>query len=106
MDQTHIADQLLTASAALAGLVLVFLSNVTAGFSSFDTTQQDAVRCQYRWRGWFAFGAFTVSVGSALAALSYYWAEKTCLIDVSAALLVIGLLAALVAAFISAKDIG
>jgi hypothetical protein len=105
MDATHIADQVLTASVALAGLLLVSISGVVTAYESYPTEAQSAIRSRYRWRGWFSFGGFAVSLLSALSALLYYWIKSDCLIDTSAGLLVLALMGAFVAALISIKDI-
>lgn len=105
MDATHIADQVLTASAAFAGLLLVSISNVVTAYESYPTEAQPAIRSRYRWRGWFSFGGFAISLLSALSALAFYWISSDWLIDASAAFLVLALASAFVAALISVKDI-
>jgi hypothetical protein len=44
MDATHIADQVLTASTALAGLLLIFLGNAAAGIDGYTPLQRTAYR--------------------------------------------------------------
>jgi hypothetical protein len=106
MDASHIADQLLTASTALAGLVLVFLSNVISGFDSYDPREKASVRPRFRFRARFGLAGFGAALLSALASLVYYWICWGWLVDASAGLLVLSLFIALAAAFISTKDIG
>jgi hypothetical protein len=101
----HIADQVLTASTALAGLLLVVLGAVTSSYESYSPQFRPDVRGRFLRRGWFAFAGFAVSLLSALSALAYYWHESTYLIGASAALLVLGLIIALLAALISVMDI-
>jgi|HubBroStandDraft_6_1064221.scaffolds.fasta_scaffold630498_3 hypothetical protein len=104
-DATHIADQVLTASTALAGLLLVFLSNAVAGFEGFDTTARRAVRTKYRVRGWLGFAAFTAALLSAALSLLFYWDKSKGTVIASAALLLLSLVLGLIAAFIAARDI-
>jgi O-antigen/teichoic acid export membrane protein len=104
-DATHVADQILTASTALAGLLLVFLSNALAGFEGYDRTARRAVRAKYLIRGWLSFGAFTAALVSATLALLFYWDKSKETVIASAVLLLLSLLLGLIAAFIAARDI-
>lgn len=99
MDATHIADQVLTASVALAGLLLVFLSNTIAEFERYSTTQQATVLPKFQRRGWFAFGGFCISLCAAGSVLIYYWYPATWLIDAGTSLLTIALLSVFGAAW-------
>lgn len=105
MDATHIADQILTASTALAGLILVSIGAAATSYESYDAESKVVVKARYQRRGWFAFVGFALSLFSALSALAYYWHESVCLIDASAALLVLALVIALFVALISVLDI-
>jgi hypothetical protein len=104
-DATHVADQVLTASTALAGLLLVFLSNAVSGFEGFDPTARRAVRARFRRRGWLGFAALTAALISALLSLLYYWDKNTTTIIVSAELLILSLILGLIAALLTALDI-
>jgi len=104
-DATHIADQVLTASTALAGLLLVFVSNALAGFEGFDPVARRAVRMKYRVRGWLGFAAFTAALLSAVLSLLFYYDKAKETVIASVALLLLSLLLGLVAAFIAARDI-
>jgi hypothetical protein len=105
MDATHIADQVLTASTALAGLLLVAIGANATAYESYDAQSKPAVWGRFARRGWLAFAGFALSIFSALSALVYYWHESPCLIDVSAIALGAALSIALFAALISAMDI-
>lgn len=73
MHAEHVANQVLAAGAALAGLLLVFLSNALAGYAGYDRAAQESVRDQFRRRGWLAFSAFSCALTSCLLVLSFYW---------------------------------
>jgi hypothetical protein len=55
MDATHIADELLTASTALAGLILVFVGSAVSGYDGYGAEQQQAVKAKYQRQGWLGF---------------------------------------------------
>jgi hypothetical protein len=105
MDASHIADELLTASTALAGLILVFVGNAVSGWDSYGAQQQHAVRRKYQRRGWFGFSGFAAALGSAVLALLYNWAAVPCVIFVSAGLFVISLGVVCFAALAQVREI-
>ena len=105
MDASHIVDQVLTASTALAGLLLVSIGAAAASFDSYGAEAQQAVKGKYQRRGWFSFLGFACALLSALSGLGFYWHKATWLLDTSTILLVAALLAAFVAALIAVMDI-
>ena len=105
MDDTHIADQLLTAATALAGLVLIFLSNAVIAYESYQTQERRTVRIKYRDRGVIALSSFFCALVSALSSLFYYWIKSPSMIIVAAGFFVASFLLALSTAFISVLDI-
>lgn len=109
MDATqasHIADQILPGSTALAGLLLVVATNVTSAFESHGPAPREGVRERFRRRAWFVFWAFAASLLSALTSFLFYWWGETSLIYVSAALFLAATLCSLWTAFQAAWDIG
>jgi hypothetical protein len=105
MNAEHVADQVLTAGAALAGLLLVFLGNALTQFQSFATTAQGTVRAKYMSRGWFAFAAFACALIACGLSLGFYWDRCDSTIAAAAALLGFAFLIGLVAALITVLDI-
>src|SRR5689334_9560434 len=101
----HVADQVLTASTALAGLILVFIGSVVSAYDGYETPDQPAVRARYQWRGWFAFAGFAFSLLSALTALAYNWAPSPCMIDASLALLALTFVVVFLAALGAVRGI-
>jgi hypothetical protein len=106
MEYTHIADQLLTAGTALAGLILIFLSNAVTAYEAYDPREKTTVRQRYRSRGLLAFCAFTGALVSAILSLLYYWIPAACLIVIGAGFFIASLICALVAAYTAVGDIG
>jgi hypothetical protein len=105
MNAAHVADQVLTAATALAGLILVFLGNVVSSYESYDPQAKSSVRARFRWRGWFAFSGFAAALVSALLALAHNWQPENWLVVVAVGLLVASLACAFVAAIIQVLDI-
>jgi hypothetical protein len=106
MEYTHIADQLLTAGTALAGLILIFLSNAVTAYEAYSPTERTTVRQRYRSRSLLAFCAFTGALVSAILSLIYYWISVSCLIIIGAGFFVASLICALIAAYTAVGDIG
>lgn len=106
MDATHIADQILPGSTALAGLLLVVATNVATAFESHGGAPREGVRERFRRRAWFVFWAFAGSLLSALTSFLFYWWPEVALIYISAALFVAATLCSLATAFQAAWDIG
>jgi hypothetical protein len=105
MSAEHVADQVLAAGAALAGLLLVFLSNALAGYAGYSRTAQNAVRAQFRRRGWLAFFAFASALISCLLSLAYDWDKSEPTVIAAAVLLVLAFGLGLIAAIVAVTDI-
>jgi hypothetical protein len=90
-----------TASAALAGLLLVFMGSISASYQSIDPAIQSVVVGRYRLRIWFAFAGFALAIGATFFALLGKWEqnEHACLL---AALLLFGAMAWAIAAAVRA----
>jgi hypothetical protein len=64
----ELANHLVTASAALSGLVLVFLGAILNSYDQFDASEQASVRPAYRLRAWMGLWGFGLSLaGGAMA---------------------------------------
>ena len=84
-----IAGDVLAGSTALAGLLLVYLGGLAAGYAGYETTQQPAVRPSFRRRAWFGFVGLAVSILAAGLALAAKWAALDCMAAASAFLLLV-----------------
>jgi hypothetical protein len=101
-----IASDVASASAALAGLILVFFAAALSDFGGFDAGQQEAVRDTYRWRAWPAFAGFVASLAACGLAL-FAKAESSSAAAVwAAAALALAALSVLVAAVSVVREIG
>ncbi|HTV90140.1 MAG TPA: hypothetical protein VME41_14090 [Stellaceae bacterium] len=106
MNAEHVADQVLAAGAALAGLLLVFLGNAQAGYEGYPTDAQSDVRAKYMARGWLAFAAFASAIIACGLSLAFYWDRCESTVSGAAALLGVAFLLGLIAALITVLDIG
>ncbi len=57
-----LATSLVTASAAVSGLVLVFLGSLLNAYDHFTASEQDSVRASYRFRGWMGLSGFALAL--------------------------------------------
>jgi uncharacterized membrane protein len=57
-----LAGDIVAASAALAGFILVYLSALATAYANFDRAARNAVRDSFRSRAWFAFIGILLSV--------------------------------------------
>jgi len=105
MDATHLADQVLTASTALAGLLLVVIGSLATSYQSYDAAGQADVRGSFQKRAWFSFSGLACCLIAALCAIAVYWTESLRLADAGAVLLIVALVVTLIAGLISVKDI-
>ena len=105
MDAGHISDEVVTAGAALAGLILVFLGNVAIGYEGYDAEAKSAVLARFRRRGWFAFAGITASLLSVLATVAYNICEAKWLLSAGVVFLVIALLISFGVGLLAALDI-
>jgi len=87
----HIADDLLTASTALAGLIFLFIGTTIGRWDSYSAQQQKAVRRKYQLRGWFGLLGFAAALASAVLALLFNWASFTAIVYASAGFFLVSL---------------
>jgi hypothetical protein len=72
-DAIGMAGDIIQASAALAGLMIVFVGSAVASFGTFTREQQNAVRDVHRQRAWFGFWGAILALAAALAAVIAKW---------------------------------
>jgi hypothetical protein len=71
-----LAGDIIAASAALAGLIIVYLGGIATEYSSFARTAQASVRGSFQSRAWFAVAGVIFSViACGLAALAKWQAS-------------------------------
>ena len=105
MDNGDMAEQILTAATAFAGLLLVFIGNVVAGYEGYHAEAQSDVRAKYQRRGWFAFVAFALALTAALLALLTNWFSIPGLTFTAVGLLILSFIAVVILAFSEVRGI-
>jgi len=105
VDATHILDQVFNGSTALAGLILVFLGVVLAGYESYDATEKPGVRCRYQRRGYLTFAGFLAALVSAWLAMLTNWVQSPILTYGALVTLGLAFLLLVVVAFMAVRDI-
>lgn len=101
----NISGDIAASAIALAGLVLVFLGAILAGFDSYDKAAQRAVRSKYRRRVWFAFAGFALALASGVCGLLAAWMHCEALAKAGLGLLLISLAWVLIAALIEVMEV-
>lgn len=84
-----LAGDVLAGATALAGLILVYLGSLAAGYATYDTTQQPAVRPSFQRRAWFGFAGLAVAIAAAVLALGGKWSGADWMATTSAVLLLV-----------------
>lgn len=101
-----IADAVVGAATATAGLVLVFLGAVSASYERYlPQERRPALKARYRLRGNVAFASLIVAVASAVFGLIAKWAQTPGLTVAAFGLLTISLCFVLYAAYLSLSEI-
>lgn len=72
-DALGMAGDIIQAGAALSGLMIVFVGNAVAGYSTYTREQQNAVRSIYRQRAWFGFWGAMLALGAAALGVISKW---------------------------------
>jgi hypothetical protein len=68
-----LAGDIVAASAALAGLLIVYLGGLSASYASFPRTAQASVRGSFQSRAWFAFFGVLFSIFACSCAALAKW---------------------------------
>jgi hypothetical protein len=87
----EVASDVVAGSAALAGLILVYLGALSSSYASFDAQQRPSVRGRYQTRAWLAFVGFVIAILAAAFALIGKWQHVGCLAAAAIVLLIIAL---------------
>lgn len=100
-----VASDICAASAALSGLLLVFLGAVANSYDSFPSESQQAVVKKYAARGWLIAIGFFASLFSMVTSLLGKWLDVPCLVYAAAGALILSLLVISIGAFLTASGI-
>ena len=101
----EVSGDVITASTALAGLILVYLGATSTSYDSYEATERGAVRGRYQRRAWFAFTGFALALTSVLLALIGKWLHQDCAALAALVLFAVALFWALLAALFSVREI-
>lgn len=105
VDPVEISGDVVTGATALAGLVLVYLGSVAAGYAGFDAEQQRSVRASFQARGWFAFVGMVLAIIAAMLALVGKWLHNPCVAIAAIILLLLALLWGIAVAFLTIREV-
>jgi hypothetical protein len=101
-----IADAVVGAATATAGLVLVFLGAVSASYERYlPQERRPALKARYRLRGGVAFAGLILAVASAVFGLIAKWMQASSLTVAAFGLLTVSLGFVLYAAYLSLSEI-
>lgn len=100
-----ISGELVSASAAVAGLILVFLGFQVSSFASYQKQEQRAVLGHFRPRAWLAFAGFVFSLISTTLALVGKWLGIECLAFSAMLFFALTLIMVFIAAVLAVREI-
>lgn len=100
-----LGGDVIAASAALAGLILVYLGAVANEYARFPTTDQGAVRSVFMRRAWFAALGIVFSISASGVAVLGKWLTNNCLVGAAVILLALALVWSAVIAVLLAAEI-
>jgi hypothetical protein len=102
----EVSGDVVAAATTLAGLVLIFLGATVSSYESYDAIMRTvALRNRFRYRAWFAFTGFALTLFAAFFALIGKWLHQEWSALAALALFAIALVWVLVAAILSVRDI-
>jgi hypothetical protein len=101
----NLAGDVIAAGTALAGLILVYLGSVVAGYERFDKPQQPSVRPIYQRRAWFAVAGIVFSIGASGTAVLGEWLANSDMANASIVILALALIWAVITAFLIASEV-
>ncbi|WP_139189228.1 hypothetical protein [Thalassobaculum litoreum] len=93
-----VASRVAISGSAFAGFTLVFLGNAIAGYNSYETEHQGAVRAQFLRRAGLSLAGFIFGVLASATAISYLFFSYDWIVYTSVALLGLSFVVVLIAA--------
>jgi hypothetical protein len=87
MNSIEIAGEVVTASTALAGFILVYLGGLHGSYSHLHADQRSQVKAGFQRRAWFAFVGITASLTAAVLGIAGEWLDSKIVADMSVAAL-------------------
>jgi len=104
MEISNLANQLLSAGTALAGLILVFLGVVFTAYESYEAPQKSAVRAKYRFRAWLAFAGLACVLCAAAGGMVANWSSWSFWLYAGVTMLSAAFLLLVILALLAIKD--
>lgn len=105
MDGVAVAGEVVGAGTALAGLILVYLGALVAGFESFQPQEQKVNKPRFLKRAWLAFVGIILSLISALLGIIGKWTAIACIANSGVVLLLISFLWGCLIAYLTVREI-
>ena len=102
---TEIGGDVVAAGGAIAGLMLVYMGSLSAGYASYPATGKKAVRGSYQRRIWFAFAGLIFNALSIPCGLEAKALDDVCVLFLGLAFLLLGMVWLVVAAILTALEI-
>ena len=99
------AGDIVAASSAIAGLILVYIGAISSSFASFQAQERRTVVGSHQRRAWFAFVGLVLLLLSVSLALCGKWLDVQCLTLAALVLLFVGLLWVIATAVLSVMEI-
>lgn len=102
---TEIGGDVVAAGSALAGLMLVYMGALSAGYSSYDPQEKRAVRPSYQSRIWFAFVGLVLNAISIPLGLAGKGLENLCALYAGLGFLLFGTAWLIAVAALTAREV-
>lgn len=99
------ASEVASAATALAGLILVYLGSVAAGFDSFRPEEKRANKPRYARRATWGFAGMLVSLLAALLAVAAKWFQSEGTADAAVIVLAAAFAFGIWIAYLTAEDL-
>jgi len=106
MDGIAVAGEVAGAGTALAGLILVYLGALVAGFETFQPQERKANKPRYLKRAWIAFVGVILALLSALLGIAGKLFQSACPADAGVVLLLLSFLWGGLIAYFTVREIG
>lgn len=105
MAQPTESGDVVAAGSAIAGLMLVYMGSLSAGYSTYDPREKGAVRSSYQRRIWFAFTGLVLNALSIPFGLAAKALDNLCVLYAGLAFLVVGIVWLVVVAALTAREV-
>ena len=105
MEAIPVVGEVVSAATALAGLVLIYLGSLVAGYEGYQPTERKSVRKKYQRRAWFAFAALLPALIAALLGVLGKWLPCEWVADAAVLMLFAAFVAAAATAFMTVREI-